>query len=235
MSTGFPGFPSEAISFLHGVARNNNREWFLPRKPLFEEKLKRPMFELVESVNNAMKQFAPEYVTDPAKAIYRFYRDTRFSKNKSPYKDHMAAGFSRRGLTCGGAGYYFAVSHKSVGIGGGVYMTLPPTLLAIRNHIAEHHEEFRRIVEARAVRGLFGEMKGEQLSRVPKGFAKDHPAENLLRFKQFLLYVDLPIDLATGPELFVEIRKHFRTMVPFLEFLNAPLVNSQNKASERAY
>ncbi|HEV3197045.1 MAG TPA: DUF2461 domain-containing protein [Bryobacteraceae bacterium] len=233
MSTGFPGFPSEAITFLRGVARNNNREWFLPRKPLFEEKLKRPMFELVEAVNTAMKGFAPEYVTDPAKAISRFYRDTRFSKDKSPYKDHMAAGFSRRGLACGGAGYYCAVSLKGVGIGGGVYMALPPTLLAIRNHIAEHHQEFRRIAEARAVRGLFGELKGEQLSRVPKGFAKDHPAEDLLRFKQFLLYVDLPIEVATGPELYVEIRKHFRAMVPFLEFLNSPLVNSQNKANDR--
>ena len=236
MSTGFPGFPSEAIAFLRGVARNNNREWFLPRKPLFEEKVKRPMGELVEAVNTAMKEFAPEYVTDPAKAISRFYRDTRFSKDKSPYKDHIAAGFSRRSLACeGAAGYYFAVSHKNVGIGGGVYMTLPQTLLAIRNHIAERPDEFRRVLEAPAVRSLFGEMKGEQLSRIPKGFAKDHPAESLLRFKQFLLYIELPIEVATGPQLYGEIRKHFRAMVPFLEFLNAPLVNPKNKRNERAY
>jgi uncharacterized protein (TIGR02453 family) len=235
MSTGFPGFPSEGITFLRGLARNNNREWFLPRKPLFEEKVKRPMWELVEAVNTAMKEFAPDYMTDPAKAIYRFYRDTRFSKDKSPYKDHIAASFPRRGLTCEGAAvYYFAVSHKNVGIGGGVYMTQPQTLLAIRNHIAEHVGEFHKILQARPVRTLFGEMHGEQLSRVPKGFAKDHPAENLLRFKQFLLYSELPVDLATTPELYVEIRKRFRAMAPFLEFLNAPLLNSKNKPKERA-
>ena len=83
MRAGFPGFPSEGITFLRGLARNNHREWFLPRKPIFEEKLKRPMWELVEAVNTAMKAFAPDYITDPAKAIYRFYRDTRFSKDKS--------------------------------------------------------------------------------------------------------------------------------------------------------
>jgi uncharacterized protein (TIGR02453 family) len=235
MSTGFPGFPSEAVTFLRSLARNNNREWFLPRKPLFEEKVKRPMWELVEAVNTTMKEFAPDYVTDPAKAIYRFYRDTRFSKDKSPYKDHIAASFPRRGLGSeGAAGYYFAVSHKNVGIGGGVYMTQPQTLLAIRNHIAEHAGEFRKILQARSVRTLFSEMHGEQLSRVPKGFAKDHPAEDLLRFKQFLLYSELPVDLATSPELYVEIRKRFRAMAPFLEFLNAPLLNSKNKPKERA-
>jgi uncharacterized protein (TIGR02453 family) len=235
MSTGFPGFPGEAMAFFRGLARNNHREWFLPRKPLFEEKVKRPMWELVEAVNMAMKEFAPEYVTDPAKAIYRFYRDTRFSKDKSPYKDHIAASFPRRGLACeGGAGYYFAVSHLNVGIGGGVYMTLPRTLLAIRNQIAERPEEFRRTLKAPAVGRLFGEMQGERLSRVPKGFAKDHPAANLLCFKQFLLYGELPADLATGPELYGEIRKHFRAMAPFMEFLNTPLVNSQKRRNELA-
>src|SRR5579863_8812753 len=136
MSTGFPGFPGEALQFFRGLARNNNREWFLPRKPLFEEKVKRPMWELVEALNASMKEFAPEYATDPAKAIYRFYRDTRFSKDKSPYKDHIAASFSRRGLSRHeGGGYYFAVSHKEVAVGGGVYMPLPETLVAIRRQI----------------------------------------------------------------------------------------------------
>ncbi|HTS27132.1 MAG TPA: DUF2461 domain-containing protein [Bryobacteraceae bacterium] len=230
MSTGFPGFPSEALTFFRGLARNNNREWFLPRKPLFEEKVKRPMWELVEALNTSMKEFAPEYVTDPAKAIYRFYRDTRFSKDKSPYKDHIAASFSRRGLSCeGAAGYYVAVSHKNVGIGGGVYMTMPQTLLTIRHHIAEHAEEFRRTVGARAMKSLFGDMQGEQLSRVPKGFPKDHPAEDILRFKQLFFFAELPAELATTPGIYPEVKKRFRAMAPFMEFLNAPLVQAQKR------
>ena len=97
MRSAFSGFPPEAMQFFRGLARNNNREWFLPRKPIFEEKVKQPMRELVEAVNAAMKSFAPEYVTEPDKAIYRIYRDTRFSKDKTPYKDHIAATFPRRG------------------------------------------------------------------------------------------------------------------------------------------
>src|SRR5215469_4027027 len=95
--SGFPGFPSEAITFFRGIERNNNRDWFLPRKPVFEEKVKGPMRQLVEALNAEMKGFAPDYCTDPEQAIYRFYRDTRFSKDKKPYKDHIAAHFRRRG------------------------------------------------------------------------------------------------------------------------------------------
>lgn len=234
MNARFPGFPPETIQFFRGLARNNNRDWFLPRKPLFEEKVKRPMWLLVEAVNLALKEFAPEYMTDPSKAIYRFYRDTRFSKDKTPYKDHIAASFPRRGLECeGAAGFYFAVSHKSVAMGGGIYMPMPQTLAAIRQHLAGNDAEFRKIIAAAPVKKLFGAMQGEQLTRVPKGFPKDHPAEDLLRYKQFLLYIERPPDLATSPEILGEIRKHFRAMAPFMEFLNAPLAARPKKAVPR--
>jgi len=221
MRSVFSGFPAEGIQFMRNLARNNRREWFQPRKATFEEKVKLPMRQLVEAVNAAMASFAPEYVTDPDKAIYRIYRDTRFSKDKTPYKDHIAASFPRRGSP-EGAGYYFAVSHKEVAIGGGIYMPAPETLLAIRTRMAEHHQEFRKLVKSRAVKQLLGEVQGEQLTRVPKGFACDHPAADLLRHKQFLLYVELDPGLATTPEIHSEIVSRFRAMRPFLEFLNAP-------------
>jgi len=228
MRSVFPGFPAEGLQFMRGLARNNNRDWFLPRKSLFEEKVKQPMRELVEAVNGAMKSFAPEYISDPDKAVFRIYRDTRFSKDKKPYKEHIAASFPRRGLPAG-AGYYFALSHKAVSMGGGIYMPSPETLLAIRNHVAAHHQDFRRITGARSVKRLFGEIQGEQLSRVPKGFPATHPAADLLRFKQFLLYVELPPDVAAGPGIHAEIVKRFRAMRPFLDFLNAPLAAQKPK------
>jgi uncharacterized protein (TIGR02453 family) len=230
VSTRFPGFPPEALQFFRGLARNNHRDWFLPRKPLFEEKVRRPMFELVDAVNLALKRIAPDYVTDPAKAVYRFYRDTRFSKDKSPYKDHIAASFRPRGL-CegGGAGYYFSVSHKEIGIGGGIYMPMPETLRAVRGHVAEHHQQFRKMVGAKAVEKLFGGMQGEQLTRVPKGFSPDHPAADLLRYKQFLLYIELPPDSATTSQVYEEIVTRFKAMTPFLAFLNAPLARPRKR------
>ncbi len=118
-------------------------------------------------------------------------------------------------------------------MGGGVYMPPPETLLAIRNYLANHHEEFRRITGSRTVRRLLGEVQGEQLTRIPKGFASDHPAEDLLRMKQFLLYVELPPDSATTSRLFGEIESRFRAMTPFLEFLNAPLAPARKKIDAR--
>lgn len=236
MKSRFPGFPPEAMQFFRGLARNNRREWFLPRKPLFEEKVKRPMWEMVEALNASIKGFAPLHVTDPAKAIYRFYRDTRFSPDKTPYKNHIAASFRRRDLPGeAGAGYYFSVSHKEVGIGGGIYMPLPETLRAIREHIAEHHAEFRKMIGNKAVNRLFGEMHGERLSRLPKGFAKNHPAEDLLRYKQFLLYIELPGEVAVTAKLFEEVEKRFRAMTPFVDFLNSPLTPAGRKLDTRDF
>ena len=93
----FSGFPPETLKFLRALARNNRREWFQPRKETFETKVKAPMTELVEGINAELLAFAPDHITDPKKAIYRIYRDTRFSADKTPYKTHFAAIFPRRG------------------------------------------------------------------------------------------------------------------------------------------
>ena len=234
MNPRFPGFPPEGMQFFRALARNNNRDWFQPRKAVFEEKVKRPMQELVEALNGAMKSFAPEYVTDPAKAIYRIYRDTRFSKDKTPYKNHIAASFFRSGTGPHRyGGYYVHVSHKEVAVGGGVYMPEPDVLLAIRRHIAEHHAKLRKILSAAAVRRSFGALTGEQLSRVPKGFPATHPAADLLRFKSLILYVELDPALATTPQFFGEVVTRFRAMKPFLDFLTAPTAEKRAKIDPR--
>jgi uncharacterized protein (TIGR02453 family) len=230
MQSGFQGFSPEAMAFFRGLARHNNRDWFQPRKPIFEQHIKQPMRELVESLNSAMKSFAPEYATDPDKAVYRIYRDTRFSKDKTPYKTHIAASFHRRGTGPHKyGGYYFEISHKEVGMGGGIYMPEPPVLLEIRRHISQHYAELRKILAARPVRELLGDVQGEQLSRVPKGFCSTDPAAGLLRFKSFFLYTAMPAEIATTPELFKELVRRFRVIKPFLDFLTAP----QRKAPAR--
>src|SRR5882724_1818851 len=107
MPATFPGFSPKAISFFRQLAHNNRREWFQPRKDLFDNEVRAPMLELIEQINDDLRSFAADYVTEPKKAIYRFYRDTRFSKDKSPYKTHIAATFARRGLPKNaGAGFY---------------------------------------------------------------------------------------------------------------------------------
>jgi len=234
MRSRFSGFPPEALQFFRALARHNNRDWFQPRKAIFEEQVKRPMRGLVEALNGGMKSFAPEYATDPDKAIYRIYRDTRFSKDKSPYKDHIAASFSRGGgCPQKAGGYYLHVSHKEVAVGGGVYMPEPEVLLAIREHIARNHLKLRKILAAPALRRSLGELHGEQLARVPKGFPAEHPAADLLRFKSFILYVNLAPELATTPQFFAEVLARFRAMKPFLDFLTAPSAARREKIDPR--
>ena len=151
------------------------------------------MLELVAALNSEIQRFAPMHVTEPESAIYRIYRDTRFSKDKKPYKTHVAAYFPRRGMDRHTAsGYYVGVSHKEVAVGGGLYMPTPEVLRAVRNRIAERHAEFRKLLQSKPLGKLLGELHGEQLSRVPKGFPADHAAADLLRYKQFFFYIELP-------------------------------------------
>jgi uncharacterized protein (TIGR02453 family) len=228
--TVFPGFSDEALKFFRGLERNNRREWFQPRKELFEEKVRGPMLQLVEAINLGLARFAPEHVTEPNKAVYRIYRDTRFSPDKTPYKTHIAASFwHRKHEKHACAGYYFSVSHKEVEVAGGVYMPGPEQLLAIRQYLAEHSAEFQKSVNNRKLVALMEPLKGESLSRVPKGFRTDHPAADLIRMKQWLFYTSLDPAVATKPTLYGEVVERFRAMQPVIELLNRPLAHRTAK------
>ncbi len=236
MQIGFSGFAPEALAFFRGLERNNRREWFQARKETFDTKVRGPMLELVAALNQELARLAPDYIVEPEKAVYRIYRDTRFSSDKTPYKTHIAATFPCRGLEKhAGAGMYFSVNHKEIEVAGGVYMPGPDQLLAIRTYLSEHHEEFRRIMANRTLRRLVGDLQGEQLSRVPKGFQCDHPAADLVRYKQWLVYIGLEPAIATTPRLFAEVLKRFEAMLPMVEFLNAPLKASRGKAALTFY
>ncbi|MCX6625706.1 MAG: DUF2461 family protein, partial [Acidobacteria bacterium] len=105
----------------------------------------------------------------------------------------------------------------------GLYMPSAEQLLSVRNHLAANHEAFRRLIGNRRLKSLLGDLWGEQLGRAPKGFPPDHPALDLLRYKQWLVYTTLAPDLATTPKLLDEIALRFRIMTPLVEFLNQPL------------
>ncbi len=227
----FPGFPVEGIAFLKSLKKNNDREWFTPRKAIFDEKVKTPMIELVSAIHGEMRRFAPDYVGEPAKCVYRIYRDTRFSKDKTPYKTYASALMLRRNFDkyAGSAAIYFAVSPENIEVAGGVYTPDRDVLLAVRQHIAENHKEFRATFETPKIRKLFGELWGESVSRVPKGFDAEHPAADLIRRKQFLLDTKVDPKLAVTPKLFGEIVTRIEAMMPFVEFLNEPLVKRQAK------
>ena len=216
----FPGFSPEAVKFLRSLKRNNRREWFQPRKEIYESRLKAPMIELVESVNAELVRFAPDYINDPKKAIYRIYRDTRFSPDKTPYKTHIAAIFPRRGLgRQSGAGLYFHISTESLGIAAGSYMPGPEELFGIRTWLTANHQVFRRA--AKGPEKLMGKLHGDSLTRSPKGFDPEHAAADLVRMKQWLYWTELDLKVVETPRLQQEIVKRFRVCAPVVEMLNA--------------
>jgi uncharacterized protein (TIGR02453 family) len=221
MKSTFPGISPEALSFLRALKRNNRREWFQPRKEKYEDVIKLPMMELISALNAEFARFAPDYITPPEKAMYRIYRDTRFSHDKTPYKTHISAIFPRRtAVKREGAVFYFHFTEKEVLAFGGVYAPDRHELLAYRALLAERHEEFEEILRDRRLRRLTSGLQGEQLSRVPKGFPCDHPAEGLLRRRQWHLGSELDIKLLSTSRLLPELTRRFAAMVPFVEFLN---------------
>jgi len=226
-SSVFPGFPAEALPFLRSLKRNNRREWFQPRKHLYELHLKTPMLELVTDLNAELAKFAPEYVSEPKKAIFRIYRDTRFSADKTPYKTHIAAYFARRGRgpePLGTGGFYFSVANEQIEVAGGIYRPPPDVLLLVRTHIAENHQELRDILSDKKTRKLAGGLRGDELQRIPKGFDALHPAADLIKKKDWIFDVSLPSSLATTSKLYREIADRFRAMTPLINYLNRPLV-----------
>lgn len=225
MRSSFSGFPPEMVRFLRALKRNNRREWFQPRKHLFEQHVKAPMLEMVAALNAEFAKFAPEYVTEPKDAIFRIYRDTRFSPDKTPYKTHIAASFARRGSErLGTGGFYFSVSHETIEVAAGIYHPDRDTTLAVRNHIAETHQELRRILGDKKSRKLAGELKGDSLTRSPKGFDPSHPASEFIKMKDWIYDVTLDASLATTPQFHPAVLERFRAMAPLLEYLNRPLV-----------
>src|SRR5664279_1916111 len=219
-----PYFRPEALTFLRNLVRNNDREWFTPRKPIFEAELKEPMLAIIRKVTDAMMEFAPAFVRPAEKCLFRIYRDTRFSANKLPYKTHVAAWWAHQGLEkTSGAGYYFHVSAKELIIAAGAYMPEKDQLSAIRHWLLDHHAEFRKLLQKPAVRKTFSEFEGNALTRPPKGFPKEHPALDLIQCRQWGLSTTLPASAALDPGFAATLIRHFRLAAPVVDALNTPI------------
>jgi uncharacterized protein (TIGR02453 family) len=222
-STASP-FTPKTLAFLRALKRNNDREWFRARKDDYERHVRGPLIELISRLAVDMKAFAPELVADPKTSLYRIYRDTRFSEDKTPLKTNAAAVFPPRGFPKHeGAGLYFEIAPGWSWIGGGLYMPPSQALYAIREHVATTHPKLHRIVTAPAFENVVGELQGTRLTRVPRGYLKDHKAAHYLQFKQFLGFREFTPEFATSAAFYPELLKTFRAMTPLIRFLNAAI------------
>ena len=228
----FPSFTTRTLRFLRALARNNNRDWFRARREEYEEHVRRPMVSVIERLGVDFGRFAPELDASPKRCIYRIYRDTRFSPDKTPLKTQISASFRWRGLPRGrSAGLYFEVHPRWVWMGGGFYAPEPADLVRIREHISSTHPELHRLTRATAFRRAFEKLEGEQLTRVPRGFQKTDPAAEYLKHRNFLAGREFPPEFATSREFYPTLVATFRAVTPLARFLNEPLL--EQDAAER--
>jgi uncharacterized protein (TIGR02453 family) len=223
MATAAPRFSARTLTFLRSLKRNNRRDWFNAHREQYDAHVRAPMIAIIERLSDDFRTFAPELVASPKVSMYRIYRDTRFSENKLPYKTHVAAVFPTRGFEKHeGAGIYFHLSPSEVWVGGGMYAPQPPQLYAVREHIASNVRQLRAIVESPAFRRTIV-LEGDKLTRVPRGFPKDHEAAEYLKIKHFVAGAELPAASAISPRFYTTLLTIFRQVLPLSRFLNQAL------------
>ena len=230
--TTFTGFRPEAIQFLVDLADNNVREWFQPRKGEYERLLKEPLEALCLALDEEFRSRGLPLRADPSRSPFRIYRDTRFSKDKSPYKTHVAASFGWAGddeevagrshtENVHASGGYFHLQPGEIFVGGGVWHPEPSWLKAFRDRVVDDYEGFQEIVEAPGFRDTFGTVgdDGESLKRVPPGYPPDHPAAELLRKKNVTFGRRLADVDALSPRLPTVLADSFAAATPLLRYL----------------
>lgn len=225
-----PRFTPRTLAFLRGLKRHNDREWFNAHRDEYEREVKARMVALVERLALDLREFAPELNATPRASLYRINRDTRFSADKSPYKTQIGLLLQHRDLPRHqGACFYLEIGPGGCMVFGGMYRPEPVELQAVREHIAAHFARFRAIAEAPSFKRAAGRIEGDELQRVPRGFAKDHPAAAVLRKRQFLFGRDYPAAFALAPTYYRQVLALLRHMAPMVRFLNEPLVARQRE------
>ncbi|UJF29134.1 DUF2461 domain-containing protein [Kaistella sp. 97-N-M2] len=215
---------SSTLQFLKNVAKNNNREWFNENKNIYIE-AQQDVLAFLEKLIEDIAGFDEEILKiDPKKALFRIYSDTRFAKDKIPYKTNFGASL---GMGKGNkiSGYYLHIEPGKSFLAGGVYHPEPPVLKEIRREISTNNEEFRKILEQKEFRNNFRGLSVEsKLKRVPNDFEKEDPMAEFLKLKNFIVVhpvSDAALMAKNAAENFGEI---YKSMKPLNDFLEQPFI-----------
>ena len=215
----FPGFRDEAFAFLRDLARHNERDWFKPRKETFEDEVQWPLRCLVADATRQAAQRDLPFSGDPKRSLFRIYRDTRFSKDKRPYKTHASAVLSRSGRRKELDGLYLHVEPQHCFLAGGFWNPDTPALRRWRRRIAGDPAAFVDVRDRLEGQGLTLEAR-EQLKRMPRGFedyAETDVAE-VLRWKSFTVSRTFPDDALQTPAFTGDVVQMMTDVLPLLEY-----------------
>jgi uncharacterized protein (TIGR02453 family) len=215
-----------AFGFLKSLEVNNNRDWFAKNKPKYQA-ANEHFKALAQEINEGMqKQDKIEKMK-----LFRIYRDVRFSKNKEPYKNSFSCGFSRETKALRGGYYLHLQPGGNSFVGGGFWQPETADLKRIREEIAADADSLRKIINSANFKKHFGALGGEQLKTAPKGFPKDHPDIDLLRYKSFIVSKQFSDKEVTASGFSNEVLNHFQAMRPFFDYMSEVLTTDVNGVS----
>ncbi|AZA49139.1 DUF2461 domain-containing protein [Chryseobacterium carnipullorum] len=213
----------ETLTFLKDLTQNNNREWFNENKNLYTESQENVIAFLDELIKE-MAEFDEELgKIDGKKSLFRIYRDTRFSKDKIPYKTNFGASLGM-GKGSHKAGYYLHIEPGKSFLAGGVYMPESSVLKEVRKEISLYGEDFLKIISQKEFKKHFPELdQDDKLKKIPQGFEKEDPMGEYLKLKSFIVLYHLKDEEVLDKNAVKNMTKIFHLMKPFNDFLNTPL------------
>ena len=225
----FVSIPKSSLSFLKDVSKNNNREWFNKNKTRYLQEYE-AMIAFTAALLTSMRKHDNIETTSGKDALFRIYRDTRFSKDKTPYKTHWAGSFKRATKKLRG-GYYFRIEPGASLAAGGFFSPDPADLLRIRQDINLNYTDWKKIISGSLISKTFGELKGEKVTSAPRGFSKDNPMIGLLKHKQFYLQRKFTDKEVLSPGFLKELNQTFKSLRPYFDYMSEVLTTDLNGVS----
>lgn len=221
-----PTIPQEVLSFLNDLEKNNNRDWFNERKSEFKS-----LKNEVKIFSNALLAELNTHDKIEKMKLFRIYRDVRFSKNKMPYKTHIAASFRRLKPELRG-GYYLHIKPNNESfIATGFWDPGKDDLMRIRKEFEIDASEIRSIIENKSFKSVWGDMEGEEVKTAPRGFDKDHDAIDLIKKKQFVFTKKFTDDEVVHPDFLKEVNSAFKAIRPYFDYMSEVLTTDLNGVS----
>ena len=208
------------LEFLKNLEENNTREWFESNRKQYEAS-KANFVDFCSVILEEMKLFEPDFSNTQVKdCIFRINRDVRFSKNKSPYKNHLSAAFGPGGRNSGKIDYYIQLQNGKTSIGGGMWQPSAGNLAKFRQEIDYSPETLKSIIESKEFRKHFPEVYGEKLKKAPKGYPVDHPEVELLKYKELFFYTTFSNTEVLSGDFHNIILGHFKILKPYIDYVN---------------
>lgn len=218
----FSGFSPGTLTFFRQLQRNNNRDWFNANKETYLRDVLDPALELVEAMQPVLEKYSPCFQAVPKRSggsVMRIYRDTRFSKDKTPYKTNLGIQFRHQaGKDVHAPGYYFHLAPDEIFFGVGIWKPANPVLHQIRDAIVEDPQRWLRLWKPKSFRETFRPV-GDTLLRPPRGFDPDHPLIEDLKRKDHLVLTDLHSEQVLEAGLVKQLAGFIRTTRPWMQFL----------------